>query len=100
MPEIGAFGASQETLKRITGLIELGVAAIENPVGLRFVLKLMAAHPENAFAELVDLLTAPFLAILVGPTDTPSVNGIAIEFYDLNAIRVHFALGWALIGAP
>ncbi|MFH1185023.1 MAG: hypothetical protein V1755_08295 [Chloroflexota bacterium] len=97
LPEIGAFGTSQETLSRITGMIELGTVAVNSLIGLRFLLKLMAANSENAFAQLVDVLTAPFLAIFVGLTDTPSFDGIVIEGYDLIAILFCFALGWALI---
>lgn len=97
LPEVGAFGTSQETLKRLTGMIELGIVVVNSLIALRFLLKLMAANPENAFAELVYFLTAPFLALFVGLTDTPSFDGIVIEFYDLIAILVYFALGWALI---
>jgi hypothetical protein len=97
LPQVGAFGASQETLKRITGMIELSTVVVNSLIGLRFLLKLMAANPENAFAQLVYFLTAPVLAVFVGLTDAPSFDGIVIEFYDLIAILVYFALGWALI---
>lgn len=97
LPQVGAFGTSQDTLKRVTGMIELGTLIINSLIGLRFLLKLMAANPQNAFAQLIYFLTAPFLALFVGLTDTPSFDGIVIEFYDLIAILVYFALGWALI---
>ena len=97
LPEIGAFRTNHETLKRITGMIELGTVIINSLIALRFLLKLMAANPTNAFTELVYFLTTPFLAIFVGLTDTPSFDGIVIEFYDLIAILVYFALGWAFI---
>jgi len=93
LPEIGAFGTSQDTLKRVTGLIELGTVAVNSLIAIRFLLKLMAANPSNAFAQMVYFLTAPFLAIFVGLTNTPSFEGIVIEFYDLIAIVVYFALG-------
>ncbi len=97
LPEIGAFGTTQDTLKRITGMIELGTIIVNSLIGLRFLLKLMVANSENAFAQLVYFLTTPFLAVFVGLTTTPSFEGIVIEFYDLVAILVYFALGWALI---
>ena len=97
LPQVGAFGTSQDTLKRVTGMIELGTLIINSLIGLRFLLKLLAANPQNAFAQLIYFLTAPFLALFVGLTDTPSFDGIVIEFYDLIAILVYFALGWALI---
>ena len=97
LPETGAFGASQSTLRRVTGLIELGTLIVNSLIGLRFLLKLMAANPGNAFAELIYFLTTPFLAIFVGLTRTPSFEGIVIEFYDLIAILVYLVLSWATI---
>ena len=97
LPEIGAFGTSQDTLKRVTGLIELGTVVVNSMIGIRFLLKLMAANPSNVFAQMIYFLTAPFLAVFVGLTSTPTFEGIVIEFYDLIAIVVYFALGWAVI---
>lgn len=94
MPETGAFGISQAALRRITGLIELATLIVNSLIGLRFLLKLMAANPANAFAQLVYFMTTPFLAIFVGLTRTPSFDGIVIEFYDLIAIMVYFVLSW------
>jgi hypothetical protein len=91
------YGVDQSSLRRFTGLIELGTMIVNGLIGLRFLLKLMAANPVNPFAELVYFLTAPFLAIFVGLTPTPSFEGIAIEFYDLIAIAVYFILSWAII---
>ena len=97
LPPTGAFGASQATLRRVAGLIEFGTLAVNSVIGLRFVLKLMAANPNNAFAQLVYFLTTPFLGPFVGLANSPEFDGIVIEFYDLIAILVYFALGWGLI---
>ncbi len=97
LPETGPFGTSQSTLRRVTGLIELGTLIVNSLIGLRFLLKLMAANPGNPFAELIYFLTTPFLAIFIGLTRTPSFEGIVIEFYDLIAILVYFVLSWAII---
>ena len=96
-PEIGPFGTSQTALRRVSGLIELGAVVVNALIGLRFLLKLMAANPGNPFAALIYFLTAPFLAIFVGLTPTPSFQGIQIEFYDLVAILFYFVLSWAAI---
>ena len=97
LPETGAFGISQAVLRRVTGLIELATLVVNSLIGLRFLLKLMAANPSNAFAQLVYFLTQPFLAIFVGLTRTPSFDGIVIEFYDLIAIMVYFVFSWVVI---
>ena len=96
-PEVAAFGTNETTLRRVSGLINLGAMVVAGLVGLRFILKLMAANPANPFAALVYFLSAPFVAIFVGLTPTPSFAGIQIEFYDLIAILVYFLLAWAVI---
>jgi hypothetical protein len=96
-PETGAYGINQATLRRVTGLIELGTLIVNSMIGIRFILKLMAANPDNAFAQLVYFFTSPFLFIFVGLTRTPSFDGIVIEFYDLIAIMVYFVLAWVVV---
>jgi hypothetical protein len=93
----GPYGVDQASLRRFTGLIELGTMIVNGLIGMRFLLKLMAANPVNPFAELIYFLTSPFLAIFVGLTPTPSFEGIVIEFYDLIAIAVYFILSWAIV---
>ncbi len=97
LADTGMYGVNQATLRRVTGLIELATLIVNSLIGLRFLLKLMAANPDNAFAQLVYFLTAPFLAIFVGLTRTPAFEGIVIEFYDLVAILVYFVLSWAVV---
>jgi len=75
-------------MERIIGTIELGTVVVYKLIDLRFLLKLMAANPANAFAQLVHFLTASFLAISVGLTETSSFEGMLIEFCDLIAIQV------------
>ena len=95
--EIGPFGTSQSTLRRVSGLIDLGALVVSGVIALRFMLKLMAADPNNPFAALVYFLSRPFVAIFIGLTPTPSFEGIQIEFFDLIAILVYFLLAWAAI---
>lgn len=97
VPEVGPFGTSQSTLMRVSGLIQLGAWVVNGLIGLRFLLKLMAANPDNPFAALVYFLSRPFVAIFVSLTATPSFQGIEIEFFDLVAILVYFLLAWAVI---
>lgn len=93
------FTVDQETLRRITGLIQLAFAILNGMIGLRFLLKLMAANPANPFASLVYTLTAPFLWLFAGLTTTPAFAGIEIEFFDLIAIAVYWMLGWIIVRA-
>ncbi len=95
--DLDSYGWNQATLRRVTGLIELATLVLNSMIGLRFLLKLMASNPNNAFAQLIYFLTAPVLAVFVGLTSTPAFQGIVIEFYDLIAILVYFVLSWAAV---
>ncbi|HEX8993574.1 MAG TPA: hypothetical protein VF784_17985, partial [Anaerolineales bacterium] len=96
-PETSLFGTNQAALQRFSGLIDLGALSVNGLIGLRFLLKLMAANPANPFAALVYFLSRPFIAIFVGLTPAPSFEGIQIEFFDLIAILVYFLLAWAVV---
>jgi hypothetical protein len=91
------FTFNQETLTRVTGLIWLGFGILDGLIGLRFLLKLMAANPSNPFAAFIYIVTEPALWIFRGLTATPAFQGIEIEFYDLIAIGVYALLGWVIV---
>ncbi len=88
---------SENDLRRITNLITLGFGILIGLIGLRFLLKLMAANPANPFMVFIDIITLPFLWMFQGLTWTPAFEGITIEFYDLIAIPVYYLLNWAIV---
>ena len=85
---------SQSSLRRLIGLIQLAFVILNGLIGLRFLLKLMAANPANPFAQLVYLLTTPFLWMFQGITYTPQIGGVEIEFFSLIAIAVYTLIAW------
>lgn len=91
------FTLNEGTLRRITGLIQLGFGVLNGMIGLRFLLKLMAANLQNPFASLIYFITQPFLWMFQGLTRTPSFEGIEVEFFSLIAIVVYGLLGWIII---
>ena len=91
------FVINEGTLRRITGLIQLGFGVLNGLIGLRFLLKLMAANPVNPFASLIYFITSPFLWMFQGLTRTPAFEGIEIEFFSLIAIVVYSLIGWVII---
>ena len=88
---------SYATLRRITGLIQLAFIALDGLIGIRFLLKLMAANPANPFAQLVYFITEPFLWLFRGITYTPALGGIQIEFFSLIAMVVYALVGWIIV---
>ena len=91
------FIISEETLRRLTGLIQLSFGVLNGLIGLRFLLKLMAANPANPFASLIYFITSPFLWMFQGLTTTPAFEGIEIEFFALIAIVVYSLIGWVIV---
>jgi uncharacterized protein YggT (Ycf19 family) len=72
------------------------IGLIEALLALRFVLKLVAANPGNAFADFVYRLTDVFLAPFFGLTITPNVGGVVLEFHTVIAMVVYALVGWGL----
>jgi hypothetical protein len=91
------FVLSEESLRRLIGLIQLSFGVLDGLIGLRFLLKLMAANPANPFASLVYFITSPFLWMFQGLTYTPTFEGIEIEFFSLVAMVVYALIGWIVI---
>lgn len=88
---------SQSSLRRITGLIQLAFVILNGLIGIRFLLKLMAANPANPFAQLIYFITTPFLWLFQGITFTPTFQGIQIEFFSLIAIVVYSLVCWIIV---
>ena len=94
------FGASQATLRHVSGLFVLGTLEVNSLIGLRFVFKLMAANPEQCI-RTVGVLSRRHrsCALLYRLTSSPQFDGIVIECYDLITILVNFAMAWGLTPA-
>lgn len=75
----------------ITGLLELGL-------GLRILLKLIAANAANPFAQLVygvtDLFVWPFQGLTITPTAS---NGMTLEISTFFAMVIYAVAAWGLV---
>lgn len=91
------YSITQDTLRRVTLLIQLAFGILNGLILLRFFLKLMAANPANPFAALVYFITTPFIWLFQGITITPGFAGIELEFFDLIAIVVYTLVAWVII---
>jgi len=94
---VRVFGIGEEALRRMIALVQLGFGVLDGLIGLRFLLKLMAAYPANPFASLIYFITTPFLWMFQSLTRTPSFEGIEIEFFSLIAIVVYALIGWIVV---
>ena len=79
----------RRTLLKISQFIWLGFGVLEGLIGLRILLKLIAANPQSPFANLIYEVTKPFLAPFVGLTPTPAANGVVLEIHSIIALFVY-----------
>jgi YggT family protein len=91
------FVMREETLRRITLLIQLAFGVLNSVIGLRFLLKVVGANPANPFANLIYTFTTPFLWMFQGLTRTPSYQGIEVELFALVAIVVYTLIAWVIV---
>lgn len=87
------------TLFWVIRTISYLVGALVVLLGLRFVLRLAGANPDNAFAQVIYGLSEPFVApfstLFISPTTADATN-----IFDVNvliAIVAYTLLGWLVI---
>jgi hypothetical protein len=83
--------------QRITNLIQFGLGILNGLIGMRFMLKLIAATPANPFAGLIYAITAPFVQIFKMPDLRWSFNGLELEIFSLIAIVVYTLFGSIIV---
>jgi uncharacterized protein YggT (Ycf19 family) len=84
------------TLNRVNGFIWFIFGLIAVLIGLRVVLRLLAANPASPFAQFIYGVTAPLVAPFNGLTVTPTMEGAALELSSIVALVVYLLLAWGL----
>ena len=85
------------TMNKLAGLIWLMGGLLEALIGVRFLLKLIAANPSTPFVNLIYSVSDVFLWPFAGLTATPSANGMVLEISSLVAMIVYAVLTWAVV---
>jgi hypothetical protein len=73
------------------------VGLLESVLALRFVLSLLGANENNAFAAAVYSLTAVFVGPFRTLFATPASGGSSLELYTLVAMLFFFVAWWAVV---
>jgi hypothetical protein len=97
----------RQLLLKFSQFIWLGFGVLEGLIGLRILLKLVAANPDTPFAKLIYAVTNVFLWPFTGLTLTPAANGMVLEipsiiawfFYALVSILIQ-RLIWITFSRP
>jgi hypothetical protein len=84
-------------LAKASQLVWLIFGLIEGLIALRFVLRLIGANPQNAFANLVYSASAWFAGPFFTLIANPSAGRVVFEISSLIAIAVYALVGWAIV---
>jgi uncharacterized membrane protein len=84
-------------LAKATQIIWLITGILEALIGIRVLLRLIAANPNAGFAAFIYDLTAVFLAPFLGLTTDPAANGAVLEISSLIAMLVYGLLAWGIV---
>lgn len=94
--DVAAEGRLRSAL--VTQIIGAILGLLEILLGLRFILKLIAANPNSGFAVFIYGITKPFLAPFTALVGTPESGGTILEVTTLIAMAVYALLFWVVVG--
>jgi len=86
----------RQTWSMVNRIMWSAVGLLEILLGLRFVLKLIAANPASGFAALIYGITAPFIAPFALLVGTPTSGGIILEVTTLIAMTIYALIFWGI----
>jgi YggT family protein len=81
----------------VTQIIWAILGLLEILLGLRFLLKLIAANPNSGFAVFIYGITKPFLAPFTALVGTPTSGGTILEVTTLIAMAVYALFFWVVV---
>jgi hypothetical protein len=93
------FDEKRAQLIKVSQVIWFVTAILEALIGIRVLLKLMAANPQAGFAQFVYNVTAVFLAPFAGLMPTPSAGGSVLELASIFAMIIYALLAWGVVRA-
>ena len=76
--------------------IWLGLGIVETLIGLRVLLKLIAANPNSPFAAFIYNVSAVFLFPFTELVGTPASGGMVLEISSIIAMMVYALLAWGI----
>ena len=84
-------------LALVTQIIWAVLGLLQILLGLRFLLKLIAANPASGFAVFVYGITKPFIAPFALLIGTPTYGGVIFEATTLIAMAIYALLFWGVV---
>lgn len=87
----------RRTLAKATQIIWLVTGILEALIGIRFILRLLAANPQAGFARFIYGITSVFLVPFIPLFEDPSANGWVLEVSSLVAMLVYALAAWGVV---
>lgn len=87
----------QIILRKATRFIWWATGIVEGLIGLRIILRMMAANPGNPFASFIYGITNVFLWPFQTLVANPSSDGIVLEISSIIAMMVYLVLAWVIV---
>ncbi len=87
----------QVALRKATNLVWWFTGIVEGLIGLRVVLRMMAANPGNPFANFIYTLSDVFLWPFRTLVNNPSSEGVVLEVSSIIAMIVYLLLAWVFV---
>jgi YggT family protein len=84
-------------LFQVTRIVWSLLGLLEILLGLRFMLKLIAANPNSGFAVFMYGITGPFMAPFTGLIGTPTSGGMILEVTALIAMAIYALFFWGVV---
>jgi len=81
---------------RVNGIIWLLFGILEALIGLRVILKLLAANPDNAFATFIYRISRVFLIPFFGLVGEPTADGSVFEVTSIIAMIFYLLIAWGI----
>src|SRR5258708_32840622 len=84
-------------IARIVRIIYFIFGVLEVLLGLRVILKVLGANPDNGFANLMYAITQPFVALFATLFTDPKLGGFAVlELTTIVAMIVYAVIAWII----
>jgi hypothetical protein len=86
-------------LSKLSSAVWMIVAIVEILIGMRVLLRAIAANPANPFTAFIYGVTGGLLAPFFGITGSPAAGGAVLEVPSILAMIVYFLIGWLVVSA-
>lgn len=87
----------QIALRKFTSIIWWFTGLLEGLIGLRIVLRMLAANPGTPFVNFVYRLSDAFLWPFQGLAASPSQGGVVLEISSVIAMVVYLIIAWLIV---